>query len=544
MKCAAYARFSSDRQKPASIDDQLRRCRRFADDNKLVWLPQHVYVDEAVSGMTAERAGLSALLAAVSANGARPFDCILVDDTSRISRNLADALRFYEYCSFAGVRVVAVSQGVDSISKQAKLIMGVHGLIDEEYSRELAEKTHRGMEGVALRGLATGGRCFGFRTNDSAGEKKLEVFEPEAAVVRRIFAMSAEEVSVKKIARTLNADGVPSPQPYRGQRHASWAASAVSVMLRNERYAGRQVWNRTRKLPHPETNRRIQRRRPPHEWVVTQAEHLRIVSDKLFEAVQARLQRMRAVCGGIGGGLGCGSAAGVSGRAAGYLLSGLLRCELCGSRMVIVAGKGRGAASQKYGCPLRERGVCENALVVQRAVLEEEVLAGIERRVLSPDSVSKYVRWFEHMVRQQARQSRSASQASATRRDELRRNAARLARLIAEDERSEHLVGELRRIEAELTEIGTPAASQSGFRPGCGEWLITRLAEVRSRLRADAEKAKAVLSASIRDGIRIVPEALGYRITVAWELFGATLSGAGGQNRTAYAGLFRAALYR
>ncbi|MGH8678657.1 MAG: recombinase family protein, partial [Burkholderiales bacterium] len=298
MKCAAYARFSSDKQKQISIDDQLRHCRDFAENRGWQLLAQHTYTDSAVSGVTAHRAGLSALLAAVGANGARAFDCVLVDDTSRISRNLADALRFYERLTFAGVRVVAVSQGVDSTSEQAELVMGVHGLIDSVYSRELAAKTHRGMEGIALRGLATGGRCFGYRTLEARGEKRLAVHEPEAAVVRRIFAMSTEGVGVHGIAQTLNGERVPSPQPYRGQRHASWAASAVSVMLRNERYAGRLVWNRTRKLRNPESGRRIQRLRPRSEWIVTPAENLRIVTDGLFAGVQMRLERMRGLCGG------------------------------------------------------------------------------------------------------------------------------------------------------------------------------------------------------------------------------------------------------
>ena len=72
-------------------------------------------------------------------------------------------------------------------------------------------------------------------------------------------------------------------------------------------------------------------------------------------------------------------------------------------------------------------------------------------------------------------------------------------------------------------------AVKGGLRPGCGQWLMARLAEVRSQLRADCEKAKAVLSASIRDGIRLVPDVLGYRVTIAWELLGATLARAGGE---------------
>jgi DNA invertase Pin-like site-specific DNA recombinase len=82
------------------------------------------------------------------------FDCILIDDTSRLTRKLADALNLYEKLTFAGVRLVAVSQGVDSDSSQAELLINVHGLIDAVYWRELGQKTHRGMQGLALRGAS------------------------------------------------------------------------------------------------------------------------------------------------------------------------------------------------------------------------------------------------------------------------------------------------------------------------------------------------------------------------------------------------------
>src|SRR5258708_14511035 len=157
------------------------------------------------------REGLQMLLAAAAAPE-RAFDCILIDDTSRLTRKLADALNLYEKLTFAGVRLVAVSQGVDSDSSQAELLIGVHGLIDAVYWRELAQKTHRGMQGLALRGSHTGGRCFGYRSIKSDdGSARLEVKEAEAEIIRRIFRLYAESgYSLKKIAHLLNAEGVTS----------------------------------------------------------------------------------------------------------------------------------------------------------------------------------------------------------------------------------------------------------------------------------------------------------------------------------------------
>jgi DNA invertase Pin-like site-specific DNA recombinase len=87
----------------------------------LVFLEEHVYVDEAVSGVGADRPGLGRLLnAALSA--ARPFDVILLDDSGRLARNTKDALTFFERLNFAGIRLIAVSQGIDSDNEQAHVL--------------------------------------------------------------------------------------------------------------------------------------------------------------------------------------------------------------------------------------------------------------------------------------------------------------------------------------------------------------------------------------------------------------------------------------
>jgi DNA invertase Pin-like site-specific DNA recombinase len=74
----------------------------------------------------------------------RAFDVVLVDDSSRLSRSLSDAMQIFERLNFAGVRVIAVSQGIDSQNEQADVLVTVHGLMDSLYVKELAKKTHRG----------------------------------------------------------------------------------------------------------------------------------------------------------------------------------------------------------------------------------------------------------------------------------------------------------------------------------------------------------------------------------------------------------------
>src|SRR5688572_5704573 len=96
MRTAAYARFSSDLQRETSIEDQLRSCREYADLRGWIWQDTYVFTDAGISGASIEgRAGLQALLTA-AAQRPQPFDVLLVDDSSRVSRDLADALRIVQ----------------------------------------------------------------------------------------------------------------------------------------------------------------------------------------------------------------------------------------------------------------------------------------------------------------------------------------------------------------------------------------------------------------------------------------------------------------
>ena len=83
---------------------------------------------------------------------------LLVDDTSRVARDIPDAIRVMQTLKFNGIRVIYISQGIDSDSNQADALVTVHGLIDSLYLKELAKKIKRGLAGQLDRGYATGAR--------------------------------------------------------------------------------------------------------------------------------------------------------------------------------------------------------------------------------------------------------------------------------------------------------------------------------------------------------------------------------------------------
>ncbi len=442
MRYTIYARYSSDLQRPSSIADQIRKCEEFGRAQG--WTKDEVYSDEAISGVSTERPGLQRMLAAAF-SAHRPFEVILVDDTSRISRSLSDAVQLFEKLCFAGLRVIAVGQGIDTRSEQADVLLTVHGLVDSLYVKELAKKTHRGLEGAFLRGLHAGGRCYGYCNVPVEGGVRLEIDERESAVVRRIFEMSAHGMSLKTIAATLNAEKVPPPRPRATSLHATWAPTAIREMLRRDLYSGRVIWNRSRFIKVPGTNKRVARPRPRSEWRMSERPELRIISEELWKAVQARQTRMQELYGGRQG---------LFNRSAssGNLLTGFLKCGGCGANLVIVTGRRRRHAM--YGCPQHwYRGACTNSLRIRQHQLEDQLFRELQQAVLRPEVIDHVLDQFTRQLKVAQTDFSMHKERAQARKKELTEQLERLTLAIAEGGHSTALLDAVAQREQELSEL-------------------------------------------------------------------------------------------
>jgi site-specific DNA recombinase len=258
MRCAIYARYSSDLQRESSIEDQVRKCRAFAEPRGWTVLEPYVRSDHQISGAAlAGRSALESLLAAAKQRP-RPFDRILIDDTSRLARNVADALKMVETFTFHGVGVTFVSQGIDTLDKMARQLVTINGMMDEQFLAGLADKVHRGQEGRVLKGLNPGGKLYGFINVPILNPNRpgkygrpavdgvdQEINREQAEVIVRVFQMYAAGMGLALISKTLNAEGVVAPQPPRTRAIQAWCPSSIREMLRNELYRGFRVWNRT-----------------------------------------------------------------------------------------------------------------------------------------------------------------------------------------------------------------------------------------------------------------------------------------------------------
>ncbi len=409
MRCAVYARFSSDVQHPASIEDQRLACQRYSDRQGWQILPEHVYVDEALSGMGVEhRPEYRRLLAAV-ARPVKPFGLLLVDDLSRLSRDASETLRLGRLLEHAGITLISVADGIETGTKLSKLALSVKAIFNELYLDDLRERTLRGLQGRFARGLHTGGRIYGYRSEpmvDPAGRvtaagqplvlgTTLVIDPEEARIVRQIFEWFAGGLSLRAIAHRLNAEAVPFPAAptQRGPRRKGWAQSAVRVILLNEKYRGRWVYGQRIFFKDPASGRRRVRRRPPSEWHIADHPELRIVSDELWQAVQARFQQLASVylprqTRGQLAGRNVGSP---SSRTS--LFSGLLRCGVCGGGLVVVNGHPV-REHRRYGCGFhRDKGprVCPNGLTVKVGTVEIRLMSALREHVLNPDAVDYVV---------------------------------------------------------------------------------------------------------------------------------------------------------
>jgi site-specific DNA recombinase len=534
-RCAVYARYSSEKQNSLTIDQQIRKCREFAGSHSLRVLDQHIYADEAISGATDDRAGLKRLLSAAREKP-RSFDVVLVDDTSRMSRDLEHSLGIMKKLKFAEMRVVFVSQGFDTSAPQSQTLLTVHGLVDSLYLEELAKKTFRGVEQLALNGLHTGGRVFGYlrvpiessTERDCHGRPiiagvRLAVDPKQAATVRRIFERYAAGDSMKRIAIDLNDEGILSPQPQKGRVSRSWCPSSIRHIIRNERYRGMVIWGKTQKVRSQETGKRIYRRKLPSEWRRREISEQRIISEDLWSAVRRRIEIVGQLCG-------CGPGQRPRhGRAAGspYVFTGLLHCSVCQGSVTIVSGTWRKRNDSRYGCSMhasRGDSVCTNNLLISQVALEKQLLGGLQSKVLHPDIVEyTFKRFEEQLARLLSRQSGEAV-AVRGRLELLERHIRNCTEAIASMGLSNSLRTQLTDLETEQHELKQkltstePRAVRLRLRD-TRRFVEVGLRNLQSMWTGEGRLVRAEIAKYV-EKITLTPEGRTYVASGSWNLLG------------------------
>jgi hypothetical protein len=326
---------------------------------------------------------------------------VLVDDLSRLSRDLGNTWQIvFRDLATAHVRVIDVSTGMASDSAGARIQFGALALVNDTMLQIVRSETLRGLEGRALAGFWAGGRVFGYRTVREENPPDPEhpraipvVDEIQAGVVRRIFDAYADGYGLKQVASSLNAEGVPAPYDaaYRKKGGRGWGPGTIRFLLRNERYIGKATWKKRMWVTDPATGARTHRLRPAEEWVSTEQPQLAVVSEDLWDRVQARFAARK---GARGRAQGTGTT--------GHLLTGLLRCGECGSTMRVVSLKRKaGRAYANFGCSAHHGkgdAICRNGLVVSERKLNTAVISELRKLLASKEIQARFVEGFTNRL--------------------------------------------------------------------------------------------------------------------------------------------------
>lgn len=336
-----YARYSSAGQNDQSIDGQLAKCREYAQQRGYCVVGE--YCDRALSGRYAETRPEFQRMISDSAKHA--FDFVLVWKLDRFSRDRYDSAIYKKKLRANGVRVLSVTEGVGD-SSESVLLEAILEAMAEEYSRQLAQNTRRGMRQNAEKGLTLGGtKILGYDVVD----KRYQINEAEAQIIRFIYESYASGCAQKDIAAACRACG------YQTKAGRPITLDGVKRYLTNRKYSGVHVLS---------TGEEITGTYPP------------IISPELSEKVRKRLAASA-------------KAPGHAKAKVEYLLHGKLFCGSCGSPMVGDCGRSStGAVYYYYTCAAKKKQHTCKKRSERKDELEQYIVDCIGSNVLTDDWIS------------------------------------------------------------------------------------------------------------------------------------------------------------
>ena len=499
---ASYSRYSSDQQREDSITDQQRKCHEAAERNGHRILPEFEYADGAVSGTKLHRDGLDAMLRGAEAG---EFHVLYFHSLSRLARESVITMPMLKRLVYNHrVRIVSVTEGIDSDRDNWEVIASIMSLLHERYIKELAENVFRGQEGTVLAEFAVGDHRFGFKTEPIPGSEATRrgrhakprmtyvIDETTAPWVIRIFDWFVKERrSLNWIARELNRRG--APKDHRAWT-PDWSHGLVTSLLSCPKYIGIWPWGENKNVRDPETGKIRQEPRPEEEcekWT-RHLPYLRIIEQEVFDKAQELLEENyersaenRSSDGRLKGG------ASTHPR---HLLSGLIRCGQCGSKFHV------GGTNSKYMfCPRHHRGTCLCQTQLRRDRAERMILDEIGSRILSNSdwfqaAYDRTVKVWRQAVDRVPAELSCAQQALADLDRRIERLVDRIERGL-DDPDVEHRLGDRR---SERRKLRKRVEKLQQANEHCGpeptvEWVQERLRDLSDTLRGDAPAAAYAL---------------------------------------------------
>jgi site-specific DNA recombinase len=393
IRAAIYARYSDLNQNDSSIEQQFRLLRSRAEAEG--WTVTAEFEDRAYTGTNTFRPGFQAMREAAM-NGS--FDMILTESVDRLNRDLEDGAGLYKRLRYRGVTIFTLLEG-----EVNEMTIAFKGGMASMYSKDLGRRVYRGLEQRVLEGASGGGWSYGYdihRQWDSRGKRvggNRVINEEQAKIVRRIFTEYANGKSPRKIAHELNAEGV------RTQSGGLWRDSTIygnrrrgTGIINNSLYIGEILWSRQKFTRDPDTGRATGKLNDESKWVRSEAPHLRIVDQELWDRVKS-MQRA----------LDIKSVSNAGKQRPKRLFSFLITCGECGGGMAMVSQTGYGCSNARNKGP----SVCSNRLCIKEDTLKETVFNALQKHVMHPALCEVFARiYVEHIERVRASNSAAADQ--------------------------------------------------------------------------------------------------------------------------------------
>ena len=315
-KCYIYTRVSTAMQVDGfSLDAQKDRLRKFAAYQELMIAGE--YCDEGRSGKNVEgRPEFMRMIQDIE-DQKDNVKYVLVFKLSRFGRNAADVLTSLQKMQDFGVNLICVEDGIDSSKDSGKLMISVLSSVAEIERENILVQTMEGRRQKAREGKWNGGFApYGYKLDNG----HLVIEESEAEVIRAIFDLYIHtNMGVAAVAAYLNSHGYEKAKRQNGTLDA-FAASFVKGVIDNPVYCGKLAYGRrkTEKIPGKRNAYHIIKQK---EFEVYDGIHQPIVSEDDWNAAQEK----RAQNGH--------KWEKTHSLDHEHILSGLLRCPVCGAGM-------------------------------------------------------------------------------------------------------------------------------------------------------------------------------------------------------------------
>lgn len=381
-----YFRLSQEDERQgesASIEHQRTILRKYAEEHGFEIHDE--YIDDGISGTTFQRPEVQRLLDDAKAG---VINTIIVKDLSRFGRNYIEVGQYIDYVFPAfGIRFIAIQDNVDTENRDSGTMemMPIMNVFNEWHAANTSKKIRAVKKANALAGIYNGAKlAYGYmKAND---EKHTPLIDEEVApIVVRIFEMYASGWSAKKIAAMLTLEGIPSPKKYayaklgfRGRQgeHDIWCPTTICLMLDNMLYIGHLPQLRTSSVSYKNHKKY---KKDQSDWVITYNNHEPIISQELWDKVQAR---RKSVARGRKTKIGFT-----------HPLSGFLICADCGCKMKMNTSVHNNKRSYSFNCGDHMRygkAICFSHHIMTKdleAVILDDIRTMAQRIVLDEEEI-------------------------------------------------------------------------------------------------------------------------------------------------------------